>query len=114
MRQKDAIQSVKVYKAVQFSQLLILSETRSHHELDEAAVVAISHPEAALQIIGNPSTIVELVRECVNEGVVRTEDPETVATTTLTDGNVAFSIDGNACRIFEILSSIAGELFSLW
>ena len=47
--------------------------------------------------------------------MVRTEDPQTVVTTTtLTDGNVACSIDGNACRIVESTSSIAGELFSLW
>ena len=83
--------------------------------LDKAAVVVISHPEAALLITGNSSTIAELAREYVNKSVVRTEDPQTVVTTTtLTDGNVACSIDGNACRIVESTSSIAGELFSLW
>ena len=46
--------------------------------------------------------------------MVRTKDPQTVVTTILTDGNVACSINGNACRIVESTSSIAGELFSLW
>ena len=83
-------------------------------ELDKAAVVVISHPEAALLITGNSSTIAELARECVNKSMVRTEDPQTVVITILTDGNVACSIDGNACRTVESTSSIAGQLFSLW
>ena len=101
---KSCIQGVKVF-SVLLSESLIL---------EEAVVVVIGHPEAALLITGNSSTTAELARECVNKSVVRTEDPQTVATTTLTDGNVACSIDGNACRIVESTSSIAGELFSLW
>ena len=46
--------------------------------------------------------------------MVRTEEPQTVVTTILTDGNVACSIDGNACRIVDSTSSVASELFSLW
>ena len=90
--------------SVQFSESLLLSE------LDEAAVGIISHPEVALQITGNSYTTAELARECVNKSMVRTEDPQT-ATTTLTDGNVACSIDGNAYRTVDSTSSIAGELF---
>ena len=83
-------------------------------ELDETAVVAIGHPEATLLVTGNSITTVELARDRVNKGVVRAEDLQTVATTALTDYNVACSIDGNACRSAEGPCSIAGDLFPLW
>ena len=37
------------------------------------------------------------------------EDQETVAITTLTDGNVALSIDSNACRSTESLTTIISQ-----
>ena len=57
-----------------------------------AMVVGVSHPEEAIFVTANSHTIIKLARECVNKVVVWTEDPETIAATTLTDGNV-YSLD---------------------
>ena len=50
----------------------------------------------------------------MNKIVVWTVDPETITTTTLTDGNVALTINGNTCRRVECPTTIAGDRSSLW
>ena len=79
-----------------------------------ATVVVVSHPEEAIFVTSNSHATVELVRECVNQVVVWTVDPETAITTTLTDGNVALSINGNTCRRAKCSTTIASDRSPLW
>ena len=64
--------------------------------LDNAVVAEIGNPEKAVFVTGNSSAMTELVGEGVDKGVVWAKDPETIAATVLTDGNVALSINGDS------------------